>query len=104
MVTTGEKSRRTAMPTTQQREEQKSMQLDEREMLNALIGEQVMHTLGRPSGLFKVQVRRLWEDNYRVNVLIGADAASAKVANSYFVQADGDGHISASTPKITKQY
>ena len=92
------------MPTTQQREEHKCMERDEREMLNALIGEQVLHTLGTPSRLLKVQVRRLWEHYYRVNVLIGADAASAKVANSYFVETDGHGHIAASTPQITKQY
>jgi hypothetical protein len=104
MVTTGEKSGSTAMPTTQQRDEQKSMERDEREMLNALIAKQVLHTLGSPSRLFKVQVRRLWDDYYRVNVLIGDDAASAKVGNSFFVQADGRGNISASSPKITKQY
>jgi len=44
--------------------------------------------------LHKVQVRRLWDDHYRVNVLIGEDAASAKIANSYFVEADGDGNSS----------
>jgi hypothetical protein len=73
-----------------------------REMLNALIGEQVIHTLGEPDGLHRVQVRRLWKDHYRVNVLIGKDAASAKIANSYFVEANSDGNIVESSPKITK--
>jgi hypothetical protein len=75
-----------------------------RETLNALIGKRVIHTLGEPAGLLRVQVRRLWENHYRVNILIGADAASGKVANSYFLQADGEGNILQSTPKILKQY
>ena len=80
-----------------------SKQECEREMSecrNTLIGEQVIHTLGQPDGLQRVQVRPLWEDHYRVNVLVGADAASAMIAHSYFVEADADGNIIESTPKI----
>ena len=75
-----------------------------REMLNALIGEQVLHALGEPRNLLKMQVRPLWDGNYRVNVLVGADAACAKIPHSYFVVADGDGNILATTPKIHKHY
>jgi hypothetical protein len=39
-----------------------------------------------------------------VNILVDLDAASAKVAYSYFLVADSDGNIVASTPKITRQY
>jgi hypothetical protein len=38
-----------------------------------------------------------------VNILVGLDAASVKVAHSYFLVADSDGNILASTPKITRQ-
>jgi hypothetical protein len=86
------------MPMTQQQQQH------ERETLNVLLEAQVMHTLGKPGDLLKVQVRLLWEHHYRVNVLVGGDAASARIANSYFVKADGEGNIIASTPKITKQY
>ncbi len=92
------------MPMTQQHKQHEDMEQHKRETLNALIGEQVMHTLGEPAGLYKVQVRRLWEDRYRVNVFIGADAASAKIATSYFVEADSGGNIVESRPRITKQY
>jgi hypothetical protein len=46
----------------------------------------------------------LWEDHYRVNVLVGPDAASARVANSYFLVVDGDGAIVTSTPRLTRLY
>ena len=71
---------------------------------DALIGEQVLHLLGEPEGLHLVQVRPLWKDHYRVNVLTGDDAISIRIANSYFVEADRDGNIVASSPAITKQY
>jgi hypothetical protein len=71
---------------------------------NDLIGGRVIHALGKPGDLLKVQTWPLWENHYRVNVFVGADLASAKVANSFFLTADGDGNILESTPKITKQY
>ena len=76
----------------------------EREILKALIGKQVLHALGEPRNLLKVQVRPLWDGNYRVNVLVGADAACATIPHSYFVVADGDGKILAATPKLHRHY
>jgi hypothetical protein len=72
--------------------------------LHTVIGEHVIHSLGQPDDLYMVQVRPLWEGHYRVNVFVGADAASLKVAHSYFLVADGDGNILTSTPKVTRQY
>ena len=92
------------MPTKEPGEQHKDTEHDKRETQSALIGEQVIHTLGQPDGLHNVQVRWLWENQYRVNVLIGADAASARIANSYFVKADSDGNIVRSSPKIRKLY
>jgi hypothetical protein len=103
------------MPTKQRRDqqpergdEQRQQHGDDerrsREKLNTLIGEQVIRTLGRPPGLQQVQVRCLWEAHYRVNVLVGEDITSLKIAASYFVQADGNGNILSSDPRITNQY
>jgi hypothetical protein len=92
------------MPTTHPGEQEKAIEVHKLEALNALIGKQVMYSLGEPASLQKVLVRRLWKDYYRVNVLVGADAASIKIANSYFVEADGDGKIVTSNPQIKKQY
>src|SRR5690348_3079746 len=75
-----------------------------REALNALIGEQVLHALGDPGELHRMQVFQLWEGHYRVNVLRRVDAVSSEIVHSYFLVADGDGKVVASTPEITKRY
>lgn len=90
------------MPTTQQREQDRSLDQHKSETLQALVEEQVIHRLGKPVGVRDVQVRRLWENRYRVNVLVGENAASAKIANSYFVKADGNGNIVNSNPEMTR--
>ena len=90
------------MSTTQQRKQDREFDQHLSETLHALIEEQVLHRLGDPDGLHSLQVRRLWEDRYRVNVLIGESAASARIANSYFVELGSDGNIVESNPTITK--
>jgi hypothetical protein len=64
----------------------------------------VLDSLGQPEGLHEVQVRPLWTDHYRVNVLVGPDAASVRVAHSFFLEANREGDIIGSTPTISKQY
>ena len=92
------------MPQVQQSNQHEYTEQHKRERLNALIGEQVIHTLGRPGSLYKVQVHPLWEGRYRVNVLIGEDAVSAKISSSYFVEVDNGGHIVESRPTMAKQH
>ena len=93
------------MPNKLQIEQPKeTMKQDERETLDKLIREQVIHALGEPIDLRGVQVRKVWGNHYRVNVLVGMNAASVRVANSYFVVIDSDGRLIAATPKITQQY
>jgi hypothetical protein len=71
-----------------------------REQLAAVIGGQVAHALGQMDHLLRLQVRWLWANRYRVNVFVGADAASARVAHSYFLVTDDAGTIVSSTPEI----
>ena len=92
------------MPSAQEREQHREMEQHKRETLDAVIGEQVINILGEPGNLLQTQVRLLWNNSYRVNLLVGADVTCAKVANSYFIKTDSDGNILESTPKITKQY
>ncbi len=70
----------------------------------AAIGAHVLHALGEPGDLQRIQVRPLWQDHYRVNVFVGADAVSVRVAHSFFLVADDDGNLLRSAPEITKQY
>jgi hypothetical protein len=71
---------------------------------DAAIRAGVIGSLGRPEDLYQVTVRPLWRGHYRVNVWTGTDAASARVAHSYFVAADDDGAIASTAPRITRQY
>lgn len=77
---------------------------DERANVAAVIRGGVLQALGRPGDLFRVAVLPLWDEHYRVNVLTGPDAATARVANSFFVVADGRGNIVRSIPPIARQY
>lgn len=92
------------MPTKHEDERETDLDKDGHQRRNALIGGHVLRALGQPGALQRVQVRHLWEDHYRVNVLVGADAAQAKVAHSYFLVVDPAGAILTSTPTITKHY
>jgi hypothetical protein len=92
------------MPTKEQDKHATNAEGRGREQRHAAIGGHVLHALGEPGGLYQVEVRPLWQDHYRVNVLVGADAASVRVAHSFFLVTGGDGKILTSTPKITRQY
>src|SRR5689334_1533543 len=92
------------MPKAHDREHDKELEQHRRDTLGAVIAEQLLHILGEPRDLLKVQVRAVWANSYRVNVLVGDNPASAKVAHSYFLTADGNGNIIESTPKITTRY
>lgn len=92
------------MPTKQQGEQHKDEQADKRQGRVTAIGNHVLRALGQPGNLQRVQVRPLWADCYRVNVLVGIDAASVRIAHSYFLVTDSDGNFLRCAPEITKQY
>ena len=64
----------------------------------------VIGSLGRPPDFLRATVRAVTADDFRVNVLAGADVTSARIAHSYFVTADADGTVTASAPTIRKLY
>jgi len=92
------------MPTKEQEKQDAGQAPAERQRRDSLIGKGVLAVLGHPRELHRLYVRQLWEDRYRVNIVIGEDAGSAKIVHSYFVVADGAGNIVDSIPKIKKQY
>jgi len=71
---------------------------------SSAIKEQIIAALGKPADLLKVVARPLWERCYRVNVFVGPDATSCKVAHSYFLEADGNGKILSSSPVLARMY
>ena len=92
------------MPSKQKSERTPEPEAPDTRPMDTLIGENVMHTLGHPGDLQRLQVKRLWDLHYRVNVFVGPDVTSIKVAHSYFLVADSKGNIITSTPTITKTY
>jgi hypothetical protein len=92
------------MPTKEQEKQGLSQGAAGRQQHDNLIGKRVLAALGQPPELHRLYVRQLWEDRYRVNIVIGEDVASAKIVHSYFVVSDGAGNIVLSIPEIKKQY
>lgn len=72
--------------------------------LTAMIGEQVIHLLGRPPNLISLQIRNLWGGRYRANVFVGPNLAAATINHSFFLVTDGAGNITASIPPIARAF
>jgi hypothetical protein len=94
----------TSLPMVQPRAQPDRVDRQKQEALNDVIRKQVMHVLGAPDDLLAVAVRPLWGRFYRVNIFVGPEVGVARVANSFFLEIDGDGKIAAANPKITRQY
>lgn len=72
--------------------------------MDVVIRRHVLSALGRPEALLRVAVYPLWGEHYRVNVVVGADAATAVVADSFFVVVDDAGTVLRSIPSIKRRY
>jgi hypothetical protein len=67
-----------------------------------LIRERLLHALGEPPELLRVQVKPLWGNCYRANVFVGKGFA-VRMAHSFFLETDG-GAIVTSSPAIPRAY
>jgi hypothetical protein len=92
------------MPTNQQGKQHADPATQRLPERDALISRHVLCALGQPDAPHRVEVRHLWEEHYRVNVLVEAGTASWRVAYSYFLVTDESGAVLESTPVITRQY
>jgi len=92
------------MTTTQPHKAEPALTEEGRRRAEALLGVRVLQALGQPPGWHRVQVRRLGQETFRVNVFVGADAATAKIAHSYFLVADGAGNITEASPTVLRRY
>jgi hypothetical protein len=102
------------MSSTQERADQRREDKDEATRdarskvesgrLEAVVAAAVMRALGQPADFLRAGARHLWGATYRVNVFVGPHVASARVAHSFFVEADGDGRVLTSNPLLKKMY
>ena len=74
------------------------------EQRSGVIIGQLLQALGRPTALYRVEVRHLWENHFRANVFIGDTVTSTRIAHSFFLNADEEGNIVASLPDISRKY
>jgi hypothetical protein len=88
------------MPATQREKRPAAQEFD----ASAGLTDHVMKALGRPEDVYRVVVRRLWGNHYRVNVVIGKDMAATTIAHSFFVVTEDDGSVKAADPTITRRY
>ena len=72
------------------------------------IGGKVLKRLGKPVGLFRVEVIHLWDRNYRINVWcseerVGGVAKNYCITDSFFGKLSESG-VLKTNPKIEKKY
>lgn len=89
---------------TKEQDTPASAETTDRARQREAIARAVLSALGEPAGLRGVDVRLLWDNRYRANVLVGADAASVTIPHSYYLQADAAGVILTSNPALTRLY
>ena len=70
------------------------------EQTKAMIRTAVLGTMKQRDRGERIQVHLLWDNHYRVNVIVGDAALSVTIAKSYFLIVDGSGKIVASTPAL----
>jgi hypothetical protein len=92
------------MSTKQEVRRRNEQNTQEFQLLNEVISKKVLLLLGQPIDLQRVQVQKLWESHYRVNVIVGENITSTKIGHSYFLVIDADGTILLSTPELKKVY
>jgi hypothetical protein len=103
-MSTQQEEQRLSQKKKQEEQRLTEQKKQEAGLLEAVVRDSVMSDLGPAPGLHRVQVKCVWGNYYRVNVFVGPDATSCKVAHSYFLEADGNGKILSSDPAITRTY
>lgn len=68
------------------------------------IGSQMIDALGVPDHFQRVEVRLLWDNRYRANILVGSRRLSVEIRHIFFVIINGEGIIQDSLPKMERLY
>ena len=90
--------------TKQQQSERRGEEASSVERAVVRIRQHVLETLGTPPGWHMVQVRPLWADCFRVNVLVGESITNFTIVHSFFLKADGEGDVLESSPRMVKRF
>ena len=72
-----------------------------------VIRDAVLERLGKPKDFWKVDVKPLWENRFRVNVWteeMGRIGPTHRIVDSFFIIASPEGGIVESRPQISKKY
>jgi hypothetical protein len=75
----------------------------DQDRLKSAIRSRVLTALDEENRLGRVDVRALWGDYYRVNVLVGENPGCIIIASSYFIEADQQGNILQSRPPLHRR-
>lgn len=86
----------------QEPDEREQPRRDEDGLLEAVVRDSVLAALGRPAVNYRMQVKRVFGNNYRVNLFVGPDVSSLTIAHSYFLSTDGNGKILTCNPPIVR--
>lgn len=86
-----------------QASEPQEKKAQDQDRLKTAIRSHVLNALGRPNRLSRVEVRALWDDYYRVNVLAGENPGCIIIVHSYFIEADEQGNILQSQPPLNRR-
>lgn len=92
------------MKSSQPLGESENVARDTQVPLTGIIRRQVLRSLGRPGNLLAVQVCPVGAECYRVNVVVGCNLASSRIADSFFLTVDAGGSILTSSPAIVRGY
>jgi hypothetical protein len=70
------------------------------EVMKAMIVKLVLGELGIVDRFLGVKVYLVWENHYRVNVVVGTDLGHGRIGRSFFLVFDEAGDIVSSTPSL----
>ena len=71
------------------------------------IARKILADLGKPSDLARIDVRPLWDECFRVNVLCTTSLGMmeiTRITDSFFIMTSADGEIVGSSPTIRHRY
>ncbi len=87
--------------------ETKEQEKKNKDLINERIKEYVFENLGQPKNLYRLDIRSLWENFYRINMW-SVDSSSIietyVLSDSFFIEISEGGEVIACNPEIKRRY